>query len=339
MFLRAMPNKNQQFRLKILDQCLQNRGKQYSVDDLHKTVIERLREKNPDYSVSKKTIYSDLKLIEDIDGYNIPIRKKKDGKYIYYRYEDPRDSIFNAMLSPEDKNILLSAVRTLLSINGLPQEEWVEQIDKVLRDDNHLDLNSKIIGLEQNLDVKGMEYLAPLYKAIMNEVVLKIQYCDFKDKKYEFLIHPYYLKQYNKRWYLICYNETKEKEYWILALDRIQDIKQLPNVLYNKNYNRDWDDYFYDIIGVTLYKDKSPEEVTLKVQGERARYVLTKPLHPSQKTKQYDGYIIVRIKVIPNRELISLILSYGDDMEVLGPESVRQEVISRVKNLREMYKN
>lgn len=334
-----MPNKNQQFRIKILDQCLQNTGKQYTVDDLRKEVNKMLNEKEPGKTVSKKTIYNDLNFIRDIDGYNMPIRIKKVGKYRYYRYEDPSTSIYDMTISPEDKAILLSAINTLLSIDGLPQGEWIENIQQVLLENHFLDMNGKAIGLEQNVDLVGLEFIKPIYKAIMNEEVLQVHYRDFKDREYRYTIHPYYLKQFNKRWYIVCFNETKDEEYWILALDRIQQLTQMPATPYNKNHNRNWDDFFYDIIGVTLHKDVEPVEVKLKVNKKRAPYIATKPLHPTQKITEMDDHIIVRIKVIPNPELISLILSYGDDMKVLEPHSVKEEVWQKINNLKQLYVN
>lgn len=330
-----MPNKNQQFRLKVLDQCLQNRGRQYTISNLLDEVNKKLQEHNPEKSVSKRTIYSDIDCIEKY--YNIPIQKKKEGRYTFYSYEDKSNSIYNMTISPEDRNLLRSALKTILSINGLPQQQWVKEIENILSENNHLDMNSKAIGMEQNVDLVGLDHIRPLYDAIMNERVMEVDYCDFKDEDYTFIIHPYYLKQYNKRWYVICYNETKDKEYWLLALDRIQDLSPHDESHYNKNYNRDWDDFFYNIIGVTLHQEEEPIEVKLKVHKDRAPYIKTKPLHPSQKVKDKEDYIIVRIKVIPNKELISLILSYGDDMKVLEPQSVKNEVKRRLNNLINVY--
>jgi predicted DNA-binding transcriptional regulator YafY len=191
-----------------------------------------------------------------------------------------------------------------------------------------LDHQSKeVIGLESNIDLKGIEYLSQLYDAIINEQVLEVKYQDFKsDEPFTLTFHPYYLKQYNNRWFVLGLNEELEIPTWNLALDRIESIE-----IIRKEYQQtdiDWNDYFYDIIGVTRYQDKEPESVVLEFTKDVAPYVETKPIHPSQKSEWVDGKLRVTIEVIPNYELESLILSFGRKVKVLEPTVLRERITS-----------
>ena len=88
----------------------------------------------------------------------------------------------------------------------------------------------------------------------------------------------------------------------------------------------DPDEYFYDIIGVSIPKDKTIEKVVLKFSDNRYPYIKSKPIHPSQVSKDEENKIILKIK--PNRELTAMILSLGDDVEVMEPQLLRDEIRS-----------
>lgn len=75
------------------------------------------------------------------------------------------------------------------------------------------------------------------------------------------------------------------------------------------------------------------QKVVLEFSDKSAPYVQTKPLHPTQKTEETDGRLIVKIEVIPNYELESLILSFGENVKVLGPEKLRVKMAERIKKV------
>jgi predicted DNA-binding transcriptional regulator YafY len=106
-------------------------------------------------------------------------------------------------------------------------------------------------------------------------------------------------------------------------LDRIVAIYQAP-VEYVAT-DIDFEEYFDDVIGVTFPKDKNLEAVQLKFSESRFPYVTSKPIHWSQKIIDVENRII-EIDVIPNNELTALLLSYGSDVEVIAPESVRDDI-------------
>jgi len=113
-------------------------------------------------------------------------------------------------------------------------------------------------------------------------------------------------------------------------LDRIESVE-----IIRKEYRQtdiDWNDYFYDIIGVTRYQDKEPESVVLEFTKDVAPYIQTKPLHPSQKTEWVDDRLRVTIEVIPNYELESLILSFGEKVKVKKPQKLIQVIKTRLSS-------
>jgi predicted DNA-binding transcriptional regulator YafY len=120
------------------------------------------------------------------------------------------------------------------------------------------------------------------------------------------------------------------------ALDRIERLDLL-QTKYIMNESVDFETYFDEMVGVTISSNKEVEEVLLLIDVEQLPYVLSKPIHKSQrlvKTNE-DGSAIIVIHVIPNFELIQLLLSFGERVTILSPASLRQEIIGRIeKNMK-----
>ena len=101
-----------------------------------------------------------------------------------------------------------------------------------------------------------------------------------------------------------------------LPLDRIQSFEE-HYIPFDEDSRIKPSEYFKDIVGVTRL-DIPIESIQLKFRKPRANYVLTKPIHTSQKViKESKTDITIEINVIPNKELESFILSLREDCEIL----------------------
>ena len=148
-------------------------------------------------------------------------------------------------------------------------------------------------------------------------------------------MHPYYLKQYNNRWFLFGITEQNKEVLTNLALDRIVNI-ELTDIPYIPNTSFDFEEYFEDVVGVSVPRNGQPEKVVLKISEKQYPYIITKPLHPSQTELDKDNRVI-QLTVFQTWELESLIASYGDDIEVIEPVSLREKMQRKIKNLYEKY--
>ena len=192
-----------------------------------------------------------------------------------------------------------------------------------------------VIGLEPLLPSREMEFLSQLFDAIMNRQVLNIRYRLFKaNKPLSIEVHPYFLKQYNNRWYLLGLN-VEFKEITGFVLDRIEAVSPMFAEYIEKPSNIDFDTYFDDVVGVTVPRARK-EHIVMRIAPDRYPYIKYKPLHPSQRN--YDKEYRIAIDVIPNNELIALLLSFGSQLEVLEPQSVRDMMRDHVKTLNKFYK-
>ena len=324
-------NKNALLRYQVLDRCFKNPGRKFFWQDLLDEINKALEEYNgPESKIKRRQLFDDIKFMESDQGWSIPLERHKDGRKVFYRYSESDFSISNQPLNESEVNQIEAAISVLSRFSGAPQFEAVQEMIPVLKDRLGLDHQTKeVIGLEANIDLKGVEYLAQLYDAIINERVLEVTYQDFKSNEpFTLIFHPHYLKQYNNRWFVFGLNEELDIPTWNLALDRIESIE-----ITRREYPEtdiDWNDYFYDIIGVTRYQDKDPETVALEFTKEAAPYVETKPLHPSQKSEWVEDKLQVTIEVIPNYELESVILSFGEKVKVTAPDSLKKKITERL---------
>jgi predicted DNA-binding transcriptional regulator YafY len=142
------------------------------------------------------------------------------------------------------------------------------------------------------------------------------------------------LKQYNNRWFLLGFNPEFE-DLSIVPLDRIESVAHA-DITFNRNLDFDFDVYFRDIIGVSIEKGKEVEHIRLKFSPNRLPYVLSKPIHHSQQLED-EAEGIVSIDVIPNKELLSELIWFRDDVEVLSPESLREEIKGKIAEMYHKY--
>lgn len=122
------------------------------------------------------------------------------------------------------------------------------------------------------------------------------------------------------------------------AFDRILEITSILRKFID-NTEIDFQHYFDDMIGVSRNVDDTPQYVELFVADSQLPYILSKPLHHSQRIIDYceDGAVI-RIKVILNFELEQLILSLGDLVKVLSPSAFVEKISSRIDRSANFYK-
>lgn len=333
-------NKNALIRYKILDRCFKNTGRQYFIEDLIAECEKVMLDIDPLSSgISRRQIFDDIAFMESNEGWEIELRKQRKGKKVFYRYVNTSFSINNMPLNVVEVNQLKDAVNILSQFKGMPQFEWVnELIPKLAQGMQAKESLPTIMEFDHNQYLKGIEHLGTLHNAIFYKKVLSISYQPYENPTpFQVILHPYFLKQYNNRWFLFGFNPDKNKYDWNLALDRIVNIMEIKNV-YQKNIAIDWQVYFEDIIGVTKPMEETIEDVVLHFTDKTARYIETKPIHGSQKSKWLDNFTLeIRLQVMINYELERLILSYADAVMVVKPMSLRESILKRLNKSVSQY--
>lgn len=325
-------------RIRVIDECLQRKQRVWTLEDLREACEKELLEKEGICGISIRTIQRDIELMRsDKLGYNAPIIVKNKK---YYAYEDPDYSITKLPLSQNDLNELSSALEIIKHYNGFTNMSGQEDIltrmqDKIASQTD----NQKVVYIETNEKLKGLSFLGPLFDTIKKKESLIIEYKSFKARRESRLyISPYFLKEFNNRWFLIGMS-TKNK-IMTLALDRILKIKKDEKHQYTINTFFDPETYLGEMVGVTRDIDSEVETVILWVSDKQAPYVETKPIHHSQEVEKenVDGSKIFRLRIIINHELERKILGYGPHIKVLQPLHLKQRIANELILAAERYR-
>ena len=325
--------KNPLIRYKILDKCFRNPYKNFYFETLLEAVNEMLFEMTGDEEgIKTRQLRDDIAFMRSSEGWNIELAELSEGKKKIYRYEDVNFSINNAPLNEVEMDQFQSAIQVLSQFEGMPQFEGIQAIIAKLKTDLKTTTNQKpFIGFDSSQDLKGIEHFSTLYNAVQNKTPLEIRYKDFKSEEpYTYIFHPYYLKEYNNRWFLFGLHPESGKPDWNVAIDRIEEVLPVA-VPFIENEQLDWQDYFSDIIGVSKPIDSELQEVVLHFNQLTGRYMENKSIHETQKHKWLDANTFeVKIKVMLNYELERLILSYGESVKVVKPQILKQKIKERL---------
>jgi predicted DNA-binding transcriptional regulator YafY len=257
----------------------------------------------------------------------------------YYTYEDAKYSIVNIPITEKDLNKLGEVTEILKQFKGFSFFGELGIMVQKLEDKISAarTKQSMVIDMEKNENLQGLDNIEIIYRAIKNKLVLEIWYQSFKAKRPgKILFHPYLLKEYRNRWFVIG---TKAGEQAIinLALDRIKDIDIDKETAYYQNPDFDQANFYKDVIGVTVTRMR-PVNVHLLFDNQNAPYVLTKPLHHSQKViAENENGVEISIKVKLNFELEREILGFGDGVKVLAPEGLKKRIATILKNASSKY--
>ena len=329
-----MPTNNDALlRYHIIDECLQNRYRSWTWEALAERCTEALSDahgKSLKNSVSKRTIEHDIQMMRsDHLGYNAPI-VRKNGEYYY---EDKNYSIRNATISKKDVQNIAFVIKMLKTYKGINFLREIEDLINKLEKKVHLNTYNevqKIISFEEIPPSGGQEFISPLLQAIQNRDVIKLSYQKFGSKEEKkHTLHPYFLKEYRNRWYLLGWYED-EKYIKTFALDRLNGFELVPELEYHEQHKPNPETYFRNTIGITL-TGSEPEEIELKFVASKAPYIKSQPIHQSQQIiEESADSLTVRLKLTLNYELESLILSFVDEVEVIKPLTLREKIKSRV---------
>lgn len=332
-------NKNATIRYRALDKCFRDYRHRYYIEDLIEKCEEELESFNFTANVSRRQIFDDIRFMESMAGWSIPLDRLKDGKKTYYRYYEKDFTINEQPLTDEEAQQLETVILTLSRFRGLPCNEWVDEVISNLEWRFNLKGNKEnVVSFEQNQDLKGLDKLSDVLDVTSNHQVVEILYHNFKNggRDIFFTVHPYYVKQFNNRWFLFGLDD-KYRNIDTIALDRIVKMDVAEDIQFIPNNDIDFEHYFDDVVGVTI-PDTGVEKEHIVLQFTKGRfpYVSSKPIHQSQEIVSEED-CTVSIDVRPNNELVTQILSFGPDVEVLKPQSFREQIITKVKEYNKKY--
>lgn len=322
-------NKYALLRYRIIDRCLNNPGNPYPDKETLRHACEEALYGSDGEHISDSTIEKDLWAMRNESelGYYAPIKYSKEHKGYYY--EEDGYSINELSLNDEDLEAIRFAATTLFQFRKVPIfRQYQHAIEKIIdRMNISPDMQDKelarFVQFEQGDVSEGSEHLSTLLDAIKGTREIHFDYRKFNSAETStYTAHPYLLKEYRNRWYLIAFIPEKE-EVRTFGLERIQAIRP-GDKKFERQKDFNADHFFKHSIGITRAGEE-PTEILLRFKASEAPYLKSLPIHQSQQImSENKDEILVRLFVLETYELYSLLLSYGDRVEILSPMKLRE---------------
>ena len=188
----------------------------------------------------------------------------------------------------------------------------------------------------------GQEYLQPIIEAMKeNRVVNMTYYNHWEDEEKNYDVQPLCVKLYRQRWYMVGrgnFSDPDNEAMWIYCLDRIRYLQVRDETF---NMPKDWsaEEYFEGCYGVIRDHDYDKELVKLKVTAGQANYIRGLRLHESQKEiERNDIFSIFTMFIRPTFDFIQELFWQGEDVEVLEPQWLREEMAAKIERMFNRYK-
>ena len=184
----------------------------------------------------------------------------------------------------------------------------------------------------------AQRWLSTIVNAMRDGKMLRMTYKSFwRDEPKEYETHPYCLKLFKQRWYLLAWNPYFERM-TIYAVDRIYGI----DIQTNKRFKMPEDfvpsEFFDNYYGIIANTESKVQRVVLKLSAGQANYLRSLPLHWSQEeTERQNDYSLFELHLCPEFDFQQELLSMGEDVEVMEPLWFRKEMAGKIKRMWNKY--
>ncbi len=332
-------NKYALLRYRIIDRCLTNPGKPFPTKEELRQACEEALYGSDGEHISISTVEKDLwAMRNEADlGYYAPIEYHRDERG--YHYTEEGYSINDVQLNDDDLDAIRFATNTLIQFRDLPIFQQFDQaLGKIADrlavspnlDDDGVD---KFIQFESTPHAAGSEHLAPLLQAIRERHAVGLEYSKFKDSSNastSYHLHPYLLKEYRNRWYLLGWDPARD-HIRTFGCDRITGLQVDSETRFSVNKSFEPQDYFAHAMGITVVGDGQPERVEFECDPVLAKYLESQPLHQSQRVVHTKKRIHVTLEVMPTFELLQWLQAHASELTVLSPEHIRKSVTDKLQ--------
>ena len=179
----------------------------------------------------------------------------------------------------------------------------------------------------------GREWLEPILKALQDNIQIELGYENFFGVKFTGIVSPLCVKLFKRRWYVLC--QVKENRKRIFSLDRVKSlIVTDKKFIYPKDFVPA--DYFRDVFGIVAGTGGTVENIVIRTYNELPGYLRSLPMHHSQREIESNkDYTDFSLQLRPSFDFIQELLLHRDQLEVLSPQTLRDEIseiISKMKN-------
>ncbi len=332
-------SKNAILRYRIIDRCIRSTAFPFpSKKELREACEEELYGSQNGSHICDSTIEKDLFAMRNEHDAPIQYSRKEKG----YFYTDSTYTIDEIPLNDKDVDAIKMAANVLYQFkNSNLFQNFDFAISKIL---DRVNISNKIddkeidafVQFEKVASPKGGEYLEELLAAIKQKRKVQFEYQGFKkEEKSIRRLHPYLLKEYRHRWYVIGKNEMKDR-IQTFGLDRVLSLQMLDDK-FSVDASFDPDMFFKHSMGITANVG-TPLSIKVAAEEVLSKYLRSQPLHPSQEyLGEQEGKHVFEFFLLPTYELKQQILGFGSEIKVLSPEPFVDEIKSIIQEMKTLY--
>lgn len=332
-------NKNALIRYRVINRLLTGTNRDKVVSK--KKLIEACENALDIAPISLRTIDGDISSMRTDNhlGYYAPIEYSRKRQGYYYAVQGY--SIDNIPLNTDEIKALVFAATTLEQFKDVSIfNEFSGAVQKIVDAVNvrrmQKDSSSyNFIEFEKMPSYQGSEHLPVLIRTLQERCVVQFKYQTFQYQKMKHhTVHPILLKEFHNRWYLIGYCEKAQK-ILTYGLDRISEIETDTSIPF-REFDFDPVTHYQNTFGIMVHNE--PEKIILRFIRKQGLYVLSQPVHASQEVlEETSEHTTIKLTMDINYELLSLILSWGPEVEVLEPVSLREVIREKIKKMTDVY--
>lgn len=181
----------------------------------------------------------------------------------------------------------------------------------------------------------GREWLELVLTALQQNTEIVIDYENFVGIKYSGRIQPLCIKLFKRRWYVLALISNGHKR--IFSLDRVKSLELTEEqFVYPDDFSPS--DYFHDVFGIISGIDQKPERIVIRAYAELPGYLRSLPIHHSQvEISSNEDYTDFAMRLIPTFDFVQELLLHRDQLEVVSPQSLRNEIATLISKMSQRY--
>ena len=268
--------------------------------------------KNHDIEIDSRTLERDINAIRYNLGVEIEYDRDKNGYFIDAKNSNDFDKLLYFIGLAENADIIIDSLKS-------KQALW------------------QYLSISPSVSFKGVDKIGVLLQAIRNRSIINFNHLNYNTgERTQYTAEPYLLKEFEGRWYLFAFI-AKKQAFRTFGLDRITELEITDNQFQRTEERAMTADRFNDIYGlVYMPNQENPPLETIRFRCNSdfiINHLSALPLHHSQTINDS----VVSLQVIINPELENKLLSYGEHIEVLSPDSLRTTIQQRLTQTLNQY--
>lgn len=277
------------------------------------------------FEVTERTIQRDVDTINMAGIPIVSIRGAGGGYKIIDTYKFSKQPS-----NEEDMESITLALKSLYS--ALENEKISNTLEKVKsicpkKPSNNINVDFSIVKENKKI----AKYIKIIDEAILNKHKIEFLYVNAVNYSRDRIIEPVSLEFKWYSWYLVAYC-TEKKDYRIFKLIRMDNLK-LTEIQFTNNHDNNGN--LFD----ELMSNDSRKYINLLFKCSKTSITAVSEYMPGVKfTKITENDYRGELTVAENERMwFAFLLSFGEDIEVIEPESVKQRLVEHSQKIIDKY--